>query len=110
MTGCVQPVHLRHNKIHQRQMRCMKMKCRQRMMAVNRFPDHNPIGAPFQCGFQGRSRRRTVVYYKDTNQAISLSRSSVQLIGTSFGAWRAIPQKPDGLSDYGVKGAVVYSL
>jgi len=55
----------------------MKMKCRQRMMAVNRFPDHNPIGAPFQCGFQGRSRRRTVVYYKDTNQAISLSRSSV---------------------------------
>jgi len=54
----------------------MKMKCRQRMMAVNCFPNYNPIGASLQCGFQGRSRRRIVVYYKDTDQAISLNRSS----------------------------------
>ena len=86
MTGCFQPVHFRHYKIHQRQMRSMKMKCRQRMMAVNCFPHHNPIGAPVQCGFQSRSCCRIVVYYKNTDQAKSLNRNSRLPNGYEFGA------------------------
>jgi len=67
-------------------MRGMKMKCRQRMMAGNCFPNYNPIGASLQCGLQGRSRRRIVVYYKDTDQAISLNRSPGLANGYEFGA------------------------
>jgi hypothetical protein len=49
VTGCFQPVHLRHYKIHQREMRRMKMKCRQRMMAVAGFPDYDPFRTLLQC-------------------------------------------------------------
>jgi hypothetical protein len=69
--GRFQPVHFRHYEIHHGEMRRVKMKGRQCMMPVKRFPDHNPFGTLLQYCLESDSCRGTIIDYKNTDQANS---------------------------------------
>ncbi len=47
----------------------VEMKCRQRMMPVECFPNYPPVEALLQCRPQSSSGRSTVIDYQDTDQA-----------------------------------------
>jgi hypothetical protein len=97
VTGRFNPVHLRHDEIHQREMWRVEMKCRQCMMPVKRFPNHDPFGALLQCRPESGSCRRTVINYKDTDQANSSRCRSLRVttrasIGMSLSRWTPYPR------------------
>jgi len=70
-TGRFNPVHLGHYEIHQREMRRVEMKGRQRMVTTEGFPNYDPFGMLLQRRFESAPRGRTVIDYKDTDQANS---------------------------------------
>jgi hypothetical protein len=69
VAGRFKPVHLGHYKVHQCEMRRVKVKCRQRMLPIERFPNYNPFGTLFQYRLESVPCRRTVIDYEDTDQA-----------------------------------------
>jgi len=71
VTRRLDPIHLRHYKIHQREMWHVKVKCRQSMIAVAGLPNDKPIRTLLQCRFESGPRISTVIDYEDTDQAHS---------------------------------------
>jgi hypothetical protein len=56
------------------------MKCRQRVIPVERFPNYDPFGALLKYRPQSGSRRRTVIDYEDTDQANSFRCRSSEVL------------------------------
>jgi hypothetical protein len=69
VAGRFKPVHLGHDEVHQCEMRRVKVKCRQRVLPVKRFPNYKPFRTLLQCRLESATCRRTVIDYKDTDQA-----------------------------------------
>jgi len=71
VAGRFNPVHFWHDEIHHREIRRVKVECRQRMMPVERFPNYYPFGALLQYRLEGGPCRRAVIDNEDTDQANS---------------------------------------
>jgi hypothetical protein len=98
-TGRFKPVHLGHYEIHQREMRRVEMKGRQRMVPTEGFPNYDPFGMLLQSRFESAPCGRTVIDYKDTDQANSfrcrrLSEVDAHHHWNGPGLWTQYPGHP----------------
>lgn len=72
MTSRFQPLHLRHDEIHDGQVWLVVEKCLQSVATVQRLAYYDPFRSLMEDSFNSSSRLRIVIHQKNTNQAASL--------------------------------------